>query len=86
MPDKKHEDEPHYHIVGGGPVGYATALLLAKDGIRSTVYESRAQVVVRSAGHIVPGDQPERAMDMITRFIEGTKYEHLPDPVPHTAA
>ena len=45
MADKKTDDEPHYHIVGGGPVGYATALLLAKDGIRSTVYESRAQVV-----------------------------------------
>ena len=45
MADKKPDDEPHYHIVGGGPVGYATALLLAKDGIRSTVYESRAQVV-----------------------------------------
>lgn len=45
MADKKLNDEPHYHIVGGGPVGYATALLFAKDGIRSTIYESRAQVV-----------------------------------------
>lgn len=35
----------HYHIIGGGPVGYAAALLLAKDGIKSTVYESRAEVV-----------------------------------------
>lgn len=45
MTDNKHDDDPHYHIVGGGPVGYATALLLAKDGILSTVYESRASVV-----------------------------------------
>ena len=40
-----------------------------------------SQVVVRAAGHIVPGDQPERAMDMIKRFVEGRRYEHLPDPV-----
>lgn len=40
------------------------------------------QVVVRAAGHIVPADQPERAFDMITRFIEGRAYEHLPDPLP----
>jgi len=40
------------------------------------------QVVVRAAGHIVPGDQPERALDMIERFVEGRDYEHLPDPLP----
>lgn len=39
------------------------------------------QVVVRAAGHIVPGDQPIRAVDMITRFVEGRVYEHLPNPV-----
>ena len=38
------------------------------------------QVVVRAAGHIVPGDQPERALDMISRFVEGRAYENLPDP------
>lgn len=38
------------------------------------------QVVVRGAGHIVPGDQPERGLDMITRFVEGRGYENLPDP------
>ena len=35
----------HFHIVGGGPAGFATALLLSKDGHTSTVYESRASVV-----------------------------------------
>ncbi|KAJ1459029.1 Alpha/Beta hydrolase protein [Pelagophyceae sp. CCMP2097] len=40
------------------------------------------RVVVRAAGHIVPGDQPARALDMITRFIEGTPYANLPDPAP----
>jgi vitellogenic carboxypeptidase-like protein len=28
-----------------------------------------ARVVVRNAGHLLPTDQPERALDMITRFI-----------------
>ena len=38
------------------------------------------QVIVRAAGHIVPGDQPERAYDMIQRFIKGTPYDSFPDP------
>ena len=29
------------------------------------------QVVVRGAGHMVPGDQPARALDMITKFVKG---------------
>lgn len=33
------------------------------------------QVVVRGAGHMVPGDQPERALDLITRFVEGRSFE-----------
>lgn len=40
------------------------------------------QVVVRAAGHIVPGDQPERALDMISRFVEGRGYQSFPDPKP----
>ena len=32
------------------------------------------QVVIRDAGHMVPTDQPERAYDMISRFIEGTPF------------
>lgn len=36
--------------------------------------------MVRSAGHTVPSDQPERALDMITRFIEDKEFENLPDP------
>jgi vitellogenic carboxypeptidase-like protein len=30
--------------------------------------------MVRGAGHIVPADQPERALDMITRFIDNLPY------------
>ena len=41
-----------------------------------------SQVVVRAAGHIVPGDQPERALDMISRFVEGRGYDNLPNPKP----
>mmetsp|Transcript_4889 Transcript_4889/g.14205 ORF Transcript_4889/g.14205 Transcript_4889/m.14205 type:complete len:484 (-) Transcript_4889:141-1592(-) len=36
---------------------------------------SFSQVVVRGAGHMVPGDQPERALDMIERFIAGRSFE-----------
>jgi len=32
------------------------------------------QVVVRGAGHILPWDQPERAWDMIDRFISGRPF------------
>ena len=35
---------------------------------------------MRAAGHIVPGDQPERAFDMIDRFVRGRPYENWPDP------
>lgn len=34
------------------------------------------QVVVRNAGHILPYDQPERAFDMVDRFINGRPF-HL---------
>ena len=33
-----------YSIIVWGPVGLATALLLAKDGIPSIVYESRSEI------------------------------------------
>jgi len=32
------------------------------------------QVVVRGAGHMVPGDQPARAIDMLDRFINGKPF------------
>ena len=32
------------------------------------------QVLIRGAGHLVPQDQPERALDMITRFINGESF------------
>jgi vitellogenic carboxypeptidase-like protein len=31
-------------------------------------------VVVRGAGHMVPGDQPHRAIDMISRFVNGASF------------
>ncbi|XP_075747532.1 putative serine carboxypeptidase CPVL [Rhipicephalus microplus] len=33
------------------------------------------QVMVRDAGHFVPYDQPEAALDMMSRFIDGTSFE-----------
>mmetsp|Transcript_98778 Transcript_98778/g.156215 ORF Transcript_98778/g.156215 Transcript_98778/m.156215 type:complete len:481 (-) Transcript_98778:120-1562(-) len=35
---------------------------------------SFTQVVVRGAGHMVPGDQPERALDLIERFVAGKSF------------
>lgn len=35
---------------------------------------SFTQVVVRGAGHMVPGDQPERALDLIERFVSGKSF------------
>eukprot|EP01094_Clydonella_sp_ATCC50884_P023038 TRINITY_DN5418_c0_g1_i1.p1 TRINITY_DN5418_c0_g1~~TRINITY_DN5418_c0_g1_i1.p1 ORF type:complete len:482 (-),score=131.19 TRINITY_DN5418_c0_g1_i1:62-1435(-) len=32
------------------------------------------QVLLRSAGHLVPQDQPEAALDMITRFVTGQSF------------
>ena len=36
--------KPIYHIIGGGPVGLATALLLAKESYQSIVYEGRSEI------------------------------------------
>jgi len=38
------------------------------------------QVVVRGAGHMVPGDQSARAFDMITRFIDGRSFDTAAKP------
>jgi vitellogenic carboxypeptidase-like protein len=32
------------------------------------------QVIVREAGHLLPADQPARALDMITRFVENIPF------------
>ena len=40
----------------------------------SRVVGNFTYVVVRDAGHMVPGDQPVRALDLITRFVDGTPF------------
>ncbi|KYR01979.1 peptidase S10 family protein [Tieghemostelium lacteum] len=37
-------------------------------------YQNLTQIVVRDAGHIAPFDQPERCLDMITRFVNNLPY------------
>ena len=37
-------------------------------------------VVIRGAGHIAPYDQPNRTIDMITKFVEGEGYTDRPNP------
>ena len=47
----------------GQPAGYAKK------------YGTFSYVVVRGAGHLLPQDQPERALDMITRFIDDRDWQ-----------
>jgi vitellogenic carboxypeptidase-like protein len=35
------------------------------------------QIIVRDAGHILPGDAPEAAYDMITRFIDNISFSKV---------
>lgn len=37
--------------------------------------------VIKGAGHIAPYDQPERTLDMITRFISGQSFPNHPNPI-----
>jgi len=37
-------------------------------------YKNLMQIIVRDAGHILPADQPERAFDMITRFVNDQPF------------
>ena len=41
------------------------------------------QAVVRGAGHLVPFDQPQRALDLINRWIQGLPFPSLVDPAKH---
>jgi hypothetical protein len=58
-----------YHIIGGGPVGICMALLLAKQGLSSVVYEGRAHIV-----HIPEESYPigvnARGMDALRQISE----------------
>lgn len=51
---------------------------LAPDGSDVAGYVRQVgnftEVLVRNAGHLLPYDQPEVALDMITRFIEGRPF------------
>ena len=38
--------KPVFHIIGGGPVGFAASLFLAREGFQSVVYESRSSIPV----------------------------------------
>ena len=43
-------------------------------------YGPLTQAVVRGAGHLVPFDQPERALDLITKWMNGVNFKNLPNP------
>ena len=38
-------------------------------------YANLVNVVIRGAGHMAPYDQPLRALDLITRFVNGTAFD-----------
>jgi vitellogenic carboxypeptidase-like protein len=44
-------------------------------------YDTLTQVVVRGAGHLVPYDQPERALDMLDKWILDVPFENIVNPV-----
>lgn len=53
-----------WHDASGGNVaGYART------------YANLKNVVVRGGGHILPFDQPVRALDLITRFVNGVAFD-----------
>jgi vitellogenic carboxypeptidase-like protein len=63
-----------------GLSAYQAAGRTAWFGADGTVsgYARRAlnltQIIVRGAGHILPFDQPVRALDMVNRFISGAGW------------
>ena len=74
---KKNEDDEEEELWSGE---FLTDHVIKEVAGYARVVGNFTQVVVRAAGHIVPGDQPERALDMISRFVEGRGYENLPNP------
>ena len=44
-------------------------------------YANLTQAVVRGAGHLVPFDQPERALNMLDKWIKGEPFVSLVNPV-----
>ena len=47
--------------------GYARAAQSAQAG-------ALVQAVIRGAGHMAPSDQPARALDLISRFVDGRSF------------
>ena len=43
------------------------------------VYRGLTFATVRGAGHMIPADQPERALELFRVFLEGTQP---PDSIP----
>lgn len=43
-------------------------------------YANLTQAVVRGAGHLVPFDQPERSLDLISKWIQDVIFESVIDP------
>ena len=63
----------HNCSVAGGRQGDRCAALrgLARGGYIRSLGGGLTHMTVGGAGHLVPMDQPERAQDMIQRFVRG---------------
>ena len=51
-----------------------------QDSVAGEVFQldNLVFLIVRNSGHLLPMDVPEAALDMITRFVEGSSFRDVP--------
>ena len=64
-------------VVNDPVAGYVRSL----DANSTDKWGGFTYAAVRGAGHMVPHDQPERAFDLISRFVDGNGAGHTTKPL-----
>jgi flavin-dependent dehydrogenase len=61
-----------FSIIGGGPAGFSAALLLAKEGFRSVVYEGRNEIpdIIEESYPIGVNPRALKTMELINPELE----------------